>query len=349
MPDLPPIGSRLTLAQLDDAVHAVQLAALAGGYIPISTAISRKGPDGRHELLALGHNHLAAGIPGVHGETGALIDLGTRLGRSGADTDFSELVATSSLSPCEFCQRTLARHLGIGSVRILDAVNYTPDFASYPAGLTPEVANHPGVVETFRTWVTDPRNATLWDRDIGLYPDVPLPPPVGPEAARFASAVELAHRQAALAAAENEAPVGAVILDPAGLVIGAGCSQVLARHDPTLVAAMSAWRAAGAREHWKDKTLLLTAGPDHIAYSMFKVFNFGRLVVASEAVFAGTLAEVRSLMSARHGGYRGGDGSEARVGDGRVTVLGDGRSDALLAGWLGRASPRERARYFGVR
>src|SRR5207302_7178045 len=93
----------------------------------------------------------------------------------------------------------------------------------------------------------------------------------------------------------GEAPIGAVIVDAQGEVIGAGHPKIVTNNDPSMVAAMSAWRACGGRQHWKDKTLFLTCGPDHIAYSMFHIFNFGQLVVASDRLFAGQMEAVKRL------------------------------------------------------
>ena len=157
-------GDILTEWQLDDAVHQVQLHALSLGMIPIAGIMSRRRADGRHEVLGFGWNHLREGIPGVHGETGAIMNMGRIRG------GYRDVIVTSSLSPCPFCQHTLALHLGIREIRILDAVNYTPDFAGYKkVGLMPAISNHPKIAATFRKWVGDPKNATLWNRDIGIW------------------------------------------------------------------------------------------------------------------------------------------------------------------------------------
>jgi len=64
----------------------------------------------------------------------------------------------------------LALHLGVKEIRILDAVNYKPDFAGYEkVGLRPAVSNHPKITALFRKWVTDKGNATIWNRDIGIW------------------------------------------------------------------------------------------------------------------------------------------------------------------------------------
>src|SRR5690349_3644453 len=110
---IPMKGDVLTEPQLDDAVHQVQLHALELGMIPIAGIMSQRLADGRHKVVGFGWNHLREGIPGIHGETGAIMNMGR------IDGGYRNLVATSSLSPCPFCQNTLAAHLGIREVRVL--------------------------------------------------------------------------------------------------------------------------------------------------------------------------------------------------------------------------------------
>jgi cytosine/creatinine deaminase len=312
-------GSILTERELDDAVHAVQLDALSLGMIPIAGVMSRRIKGNKHQILGFGFNHLREGIPGIHGETGAIMNMGT------VTTGYRDIVATSSLNPCPFCQRTLAAHLGVGEVRILDCLSYTPDYTSYKAiGLTPIPLHHQPTIDTFQRWVNDKNNATIWNRDIGLFDGKAAPVfNVKKNPQRMAALMNLAHHHAATAL-PDEAPIGAVIIDAQGEVIGSGHARIAANSDPSCVAAMSAWRACGAREHWMDKTLLLTTGPDHIAYSMFHIFNFGQLVIASEKIFRGELPALRKLKTPLH-------------------VLRDTTSDALLTKWIDK-TPLSRVR-----
>src|SRR3954470_17893728 len=163
-------GDILNERELDDAVHEVQRHALSLGMIPIAGIMSKRRANGKHQVVGFGWNHLREGIPGIHGETGAIMNMGRR-------DDYSELVATSSLSPCPFCQCCLALHLGVREIRILDDENYKPDFAGYKkVGLNPVVSNHPKIAATFRKWVGDPKNATIWNRDIGIWNRKHAPP-----------------------------------------------------------------------------------------------------------------------------------------------------------------------------
>ena len=314
----------LSLPELDDAVHQVQLYALEKGMIPIAAIISRPLADGRHEILGFGHNELADGVPGVHGETGAVKGMGR------IATGYEELVATSSLSPCPFCQCTLARQLGIKTVRILDDLNYRPDKSDYEkAGITPIILSHPKIEQTFAQWVNDPRNEVLWKRDIGIA--------TGPTARprRFSQdELTILMRRALRLAQEGEQageiPIGALIVDDLGQVVSAGHARIMSDNDPSKVAAMTAWRCAGSRDDWARHTLVLTHGPDPIAYSMFTIFGFGQLVVGSEALYPGEIAGVRALGKP-------------------VTVLGMAdECDTALRAWLERNSTSRAREYLGV-
>lgn len=316
-------GDILSEQELDEAVHLLQIYALDRGMIPIVGIITRPLPDGEHQILGLGHNELADGIPGVHGETGAVKNMGRIYG------GYSDLVATSSLSPCPFCQCTLARHMGIKTVRILDDKNYRPDKSDYEkVGIRPIIKSHAGIETAFASWVNNPKNQILWNRDIGIASGARKTPKCfsGEEIRALTNRACRIAEEGILA---GEAPIGAVIVDDLGQVIGAGYPKIATDNDPSKVAAMTAWRSAGSRDDWSRCTLVLSCGPDNIAYSMFKVFNFGQLVVASDKVFAGRIEEVRSLGR-------------------RVVVDGNLSIDETLASWLTSESMSTTKEYLGA-
>jgi len=316
-------GDILSEQELDEAVHLVQIYALDRGMIPIAGIITRPLPDGDHQILGLGHNELADGIPGVHGETGAVKNMGRIYG------GYADLVATSSLSPCPFCQCTLARHMGIKTVRILDDKNYRPDKSDYEkVGIKPVIKSHAGIEATFASWVNDPKNQVIWSRDIGIASGgKKAPKSFSPEEVR--ALTDRACRLAKEGGFFKEAPIGALIVDDLGQVVGAGFPRIGIDNDPSKVAAMTAWRNSGSRDDWNRCTLVLSCGPDNIAYSMFKVFNFGQLIVASDKIFAGRVAEVRSL--------------------GRTVIVdSNGGADETLANWLATESMATTREYLGA-
>lgn len=325
-------GDILTETELNEAVHGAQARALRLGQIPIAGVVSRKVGGNKHEVLGVGNNLLRSGIPGVHGETGALINTG-RLERF---RDWAGVTITSSLNPCNFCQRTMCCHLGIRSVRILDTKNLVvPPLGYARAGVTPELLHHDKTAEVFGKWVADPVNSTVWNRDIGIY-EVPTPPPfdlaLHPRRAKVL--LGLLDHHARLAYEAGEAPMAALILDAWGEVLSVGQPRIRRDNDPTKTAAMTAWRNAGARDHWKDKTLLLSTGPDHIAYAMFQVFNFGQLALPSpprsSPLFPGTLPELKKTPTP-------------------ITLLKSPfPADKLFKKWLNQSDPDTLREYLGA-
>ena len=98
---------------------------------------------------------------------------------------------------------------------------------------------------------------------------------------------ELLMRQAlalaSKAAATDEVPVGALVINPEGLVVGVGNNLREAEHDPTAHAEIVALRQASLlRESWRldDHTLVVTLEPcamcaGAIAQSRIKTLIFG--------------------------------------------------------------------------
>ena len=85
------------------------------------------------------------------------------------------------------------------------------------------------------------------------------------------------------AAATDEVPVGALVVNPEGLVVGVGNNLREAEHDPTAHAEIVALRQASSlRESWRldDHTLVVTLEPcamgaGAIAQSRIKTLVFG--------------------------------------------------------------------------
>ena len=78
----------------------------------------------------------------------------------------------------------------------------------------------------------------------GQAPDFPPPPPGW---ADFETVMALALEKAREAAAAGETPVGAVVLSPAGELLGAAGNAPITRHDPTAHAEILALRQAAAQ------------------------------------------------------------------------------------------------------
>jgi tRNA(adenine34) deaminase len=87
--------------------------------------------------------------------------------------------------------------------------------------------------------------------------------------------------EAALAVAEGDVPVGAVVLDPEGAIIGRGHNRREAAHDPTAHAEILAMRAAAiAARTWRldGHTLVVTLEPCAMCAGAILQARLARLV-----------------------------------------------------------------------
>jgi tRNA(adenine34) deaminase len=76
--------------------------------------------------------------------------------------------------------------------------------------------------------------------------------------------MDLALAQAALAQSKGEVPVGAVLVDPGGAVIGVGFNQPISAHDPSAHAEIVVLRAAALKMsnyRLPDTTMVVTVEP----------------------------------------------------------------------------------------
>jgi tRNA(adenine34) deaminase len=125
--------------------------------------------------------------------------------------------------------------------------------------------------------------------------------------AAFEPAMRLALRQAAGSAgpktrAGADVPVGAVVLDPAGEVIGRGRNRREADGDPTAHAEMVAIRAAaGARGRWRldDCTLVVTLEPCAMCAGAVRSARLRRLVYGAADARAGAAGSLWDIVRDR--------------------------------------------------
>jgi tRNA(adenine34) deaminase len=101
------------------------------------------------------------------------------------------------------------------------------------------------------------------------------------------------------ASAGSDVPVGAVVLDPAGSIIGRGRNAREAEHDPTAHAEIVAIRAAGAaRGGWRleDCTLVVTLEPCTMCAGAILAGRLSRLVYGAEDPRAGAAGSVWDVL-----------------------------------------------------
>jgi tRNA(adenine34) deaminase len=96
----------------------------------------------------------------------------------------------------------------------------------------------------------------------------------------MARAIELAHD----AGDAGDVPIGAVVVDPAGVIIGEGANRRERDRDPTAHAEIIALRAAArARDDWRltDCTMYVTLEPCPMCAGACAMSRLGRLVIGA--------------------------------------------------------------------
>ena len=124
---------------------------------------------------------------------------------------------------------------------------------------------------------------------------------------QFAPAMRLALAEAADAAATldpgaADVPVGAVVLDPAGEVIGRAANRREADHDPTAHAELLAIRAAARhRREWRltGCTLVVTLEPCTMCAGAVTLARLDRLVYGAEDPRAGAVGSLWDVVRDR--------------------------------------------------
>lgn len=105
--------------------------------------------------------------------------------------------------------------------------------------------------------------------------------------------MRIALEAAQAAAARGEAPIGALVVDPAsGEVISLGSNQSIATHDPSAHAEIVALRAAGAKlgnYRLTGLTLVVTLEPCAMCAGAISHARIGRLVFGAEDAKGGAV------------------------------------------------------------
>ena len=137
--------------------------------------------------------------------------------------------------------------------------------------------------------------------------------------------MRLALAEAALAGADGDVPVGAVVVDANGNVIGRGRNRREADHDPTAHAEIVAVRAAAAaRGGWRlsDATLAVTLEPCPMCAGALVNARIARVVYGCSDPKAGAIETLYAI---------GVDGLLNHRFEARGGVLGDACAELLRA------------------
>lgn len=113
--------------------------------------------------------------------------------------------------------------------------------------------------------------------------------------------------QARRAAEHHDVPIGAVVLDPDGLVVSAGCNERELIQDPTAHAEVLAIRRAAEAVgawHLDDHTLVVTLEPCTMCAGALVQARIGRLVFGAYDPKAGAVASLWDVVRDRRLNHR---------------------------------------------
>ena len=102
-----------------------------------------------------------------------------------------------------------------------------------------------------------------------------------------ARALTTALGEARAGAREGGVPIGAVLLDVDGTVLGRGRNRRVQDGDPTAHAETTAFRDAGRLRDYARTTMVTTLSPCWFCSGLIRQFRIGRLVVGEARTFSG--------------------------------------------------------------
>lgn len=106
-------------------------------------------------------------------------------------------------------------------------------------------------------------------------------------------AVALAEARAG--AAEGGVPIGAVLFDTDGNLLGRGHNRRVQEDDPSAHGETDAFRKAGRQRSYRSTIMVTTLAPCWYCSGLIRQFNIGTVVVGESRTFEGGMAWLRGL------------------------------------------------------
>lgn len=111
----------------------------------------------------------------------------------------------------------------------------------------------------------------------------------------YAAMLEVALAEARKGLAEGGIPIGAVIFDANGKLVGTGHNRRVQNGDPSLHGETDAFRNAGRQRSYRKLIMVTTLAPCWYCSGLVRQFGFRTLVVGESRNFQGGLDWLRSL------------------------------------------------------
>ena len=96
--------------------------------------------------------------------------------------------------------------------------------------------------------------------------------------------LKLALEEAQKGYSEGGVPVGAILADQAGNVLGRGHNMRVQEGDPTIHGETAAFKNAGRQRGYKNKILVTTLSPCWYCSGLIKQFNIGQGWLVSQSI-----------------------------------------------------------------
>jgi cytosine deaminase len=105
--------------------------------------------------------------------------------------------------------------------------------------------------------------------------------------------LKMALTEARLGLAEGGIPIGAVLFDKTGNILGRGHNQRVQEDDPSIHGETDAFRKAGRQTSYRDKIMVTTLAPCWYCSGLIRQFKIGTVVVGESETFAGGIDWLR--------------------------------------------------------
>lgn len=99
--------------------------------------------------------------------------------------------------------------------------------------------------------------------------------------------------EARLGLAEGGIPVGAVLFDQQGKLLGRGHNLRVQEDDPAMHAETDAFRQAGRQRTYRDKIMVTTLAPCWYCSGLIRQFRIGKVIVGESRNFQGGIDWLR--------------------------------------------------------
>jgi cytosine deaminase len=99
--------------------------------------------------------------------------------------------------------------------------------------------------------------------------------------------LDIALAEANLGLSEGGVPIGAALFDRDGRLLGRGRNRRVQDNDPSAHGETDAFRKAGRRRGYRDKTIVTTLAPCWYCSGLVRQFGIGRVIVGESVNFAG--------------------------------------------------------------